>query len=178
MLRPTFNWLSMLRRLWPRLKISGARHKVHSERERHTLIPDPCLGELVSHCGDILRVLSRVPRLRTSAWAGYDRRALQTKKDVKMVSPISTIDTQIIKCVFYPGEPDLVLWCQRTRDTIWQETHHTADDLKVPDHSLGREKRKGYPDCAIILFGIIRQCEHNFHPFPEKSTASITCTFC
>ena len=159
------------------------------------------------------RVPSRVPRLRTSAWAGYDTRALDKEGlgDVKLVSPIRTIDTQIIKCVStlvsqtwcfgvkegaqYDKRPsqhaanDLkvpehskerhkkVLWCQR-RGTVWQETHHTADDLRVPDHSLGREKRKGNPDGASILFGKIRHCEHKFHLFPEKSSASITCTFC
>ena len=61
-----------------------------------------------------------------------------------------------------------------------KRTHHTADDSKVTEKSPithGEEGKKGNPDCAIILFGIIRHCEHNFQPFPEKSTASIPCTF-
>ena len=155
MLRPTFNWLSMLRRLWPRLKISGARHKVHSERERHTLIPDPCrlgiyfLIKLASRCGDkeILRysrVPSRVPRLRTSAWAGYDTRALDKEGlgDVKLVSPIRTIDTQIIKCV-----STLVsqTWCFGVKEGAQYDkrpSHWHSKWLKSP-RTLKRATQKG-----------------------------------
>ena len=31
----------------------------------------------------------------------------------------------------------------------------------------------GFEDCANTMFGIIRHYEHNFHVFPEKSTASL-----
>ena len=51
-------------------------------------------------------------------------------------------------------------------------TQHSADDLKVV-----RTTQKGDPDCASILFGIIRHYELNCHSFPEKRSASITCTF-
>ena len=62
-----------------------------------------------------------------------------------------------------------------TREPTIQQM--TQKSLKSPRSLIGTRQKKGDPDCAIILFGIIRHCEHNFHPFPEKSTASIPCTF-
>lgn len=62
-----------------------------------------------------------------------------------------------------------------TREPTIQQM--TQKSLKSPRSLIGTRQKKGNPDCAIILFGIIRHCEHNFHPFPEKSTASIPCTF-
>ena len=125
------------------------------------------------------RVPSRVPRLRTSAWAGCDTRALDKEGlgDVKMVSPIRTIGTQIIKCVFHPGEPDLACGVKEgSQSDKRPSTQQNCACYAGYPRTLKRTTQKGDPDCASILFGIIRHCEH-FHPFPEKSTASITCTF-
>ena len=126
------------------------------------------------------RVPSRVPRLRTSAWAAYDTRALDKEGlgDVKLVSPVRTIDTQMIKCV-----STLVsqTWCFGVKEGAQYDkrpsTQQNCACYAGYPRTLKRITQKGDPDCASILFGIIRHCEHNFHPFPEKSTANITCTF-
>ena len=94
-----------------------------------------------------------------------------------MVSPIRTIGTQIIKCVFHPGEPDLACGVKEgSQSDKRPSTQQNCACYAGYPRTLKRTTQKGDPDCASILFGIIRHCEH-FHPFPEKSTASITCTF-
>ena len=154
MLRPTFNWLSMLRRLWPRLKISGARHKVHSERERHTLIPDPCrLGILPDKVsltlwrqGDIEIFQSSVTRSSpqnvclSRLWYSClrQRRARWRKTGV----PNSNHWHSNNKVRFYPGEPDLGLWCQR-RGTVWQETQPARSKWLKSPRTLKRATQKG-----------------------------------